>query len=159
MRIGKASDIHQLVKGRALILGGVKIDYHKGALGHSDADVLIHAIGESILGALALRDLGTHFSDSDNRYKDMDSMWMLKQIYQMMVEHNYCIGNIDSTIIIEQPKIARYIPQMTLNIANALCCNIDQINVKATRGEGMGFIGRGEGVFAESVCLLEKSFK
>lgn len=154
IRIGQSTDIHQLVKGRKLILGGVEIEHELGLLGHSDADALLHAIAESILGALALGDLGKHFPDTDIRYKDMDSLWMLKQVYKIMVEKGYMIGNLDAMIMIERPKMAPHIPEMRKNVAEALCCDIDQVSIKATRGEKLGFVGREEGVQAQCVVLL-----
>lgn len=154
IRIGQSTDIHQLVKGRKLILGGVEIEHELGLLGHSDADALLHAIAESILGALALGDLGKHFPDTDIRYKDMDSLWMLKQVYKIMVEKGYVIGNLDAMIMIERPKMAPHIPEMRKNVTEALCCDIDQVSIKATRGEKLGFVGREEGVQAQCVVLL-----
>lgn len=154
IRIGQSTDIHQLVKGRKLILGGVEIEHELGLLGHSDADALLHAIAESILGALALGDLGKHFPDTDIRYKDMDSLWMLKKVYKIMVEKGYVIGNLDAMIMIERPKMAPHIPEMRKNVAEALCCDIDQVSIKATRGEKLGFVGREEGVQAQCVVLL-----
>ena len=156
MRIGQSIDIHQLVAGRPLILGGVPIPCEKGLLGHSDADVLVHAIGESILGALALGDLGKHFPDTDPRYKDMDSMKILAKIYEMMKEKKYHIGNVDATILAEKPKMAPYIQQMRQNISDCLHCSMDQISIKSTRGEKMGFVGKEEGMVAMSICLLEE---
>lgn len=156
MRIGQSTDIHQLVYNRDLILGGVKIPYEKGLLGHSDADVLVHAIAEAIIGALSLGDLGKHFPDNDPHFKDISSLLILNEVYKMMTECGYIIGNIDSTIIIEEPKLAPYKEQMRENISKILHCNINQINIKATRGEKLGFIGRKEGVVAQAVVLLEK---
>ncbi|MDO4377789.1 MAG: 2-C-methyl-D-erythritol 2,4-cyclodiphosphate synthase, partial [Erysipelotrichia bacterium] len=156
MRIGQSTDIHQLVSGRDLILGGVKIPYEKGLLGHSDADVLVHAIAEAILGALALGDLGKHFPDNDDRWKDISSLIILDEVRKMMSVKEYTIGNIDATIIIEEPKLAPYKEQMRENIAKILHCKLEQINVKATRGEKMGFVGNKEGVIAQAVVLLEE---
>lgn len=156
MRIGQSIDIHQLVAGRPLILGGVPIPCEQGLLGHSDADVLVHAIGESILGALALGDLGKHFPDIDPAYKDIDSMKILAKIYEMMKEKKYHIGNVDATILAEQPKMAPYIQAMRRNIADCLHCSMNQISIKATRGEKMGFVGKEEGMAAMSICLLEE---
>lgn len=155
-RIGQSVDIHQLVEGRKLILGGVEIPHEKGLLGHSDADVLLHAIAESILGALALGDLGKHFPDTDAAYKDMDSLWMLKQVYHMMDERGYRIGNLDALIMIERPKMAPHISKMVENVTNALHCEKEQVSIKATRGERMGFVGREEGAQAQCVVLLMK---
>lgn len=155
-RIGQSTDIHQLVEGRKLILGGVEIEHLKGLLGHSDADVLTHAIAESILGALALGDLGKHFPDTDPKYKDMNSIWMLGQVYEKMIEKGYQINNLDALIMIERPKMAPHIETMRKNIANALHCEIDQVSIKATRGEKMGFVGREEGVQAQCIVMLSK---
>ena len=155
-RIGQSVDIHQLVEGRRLILGGVEIPHEKGLLGHSDADVLLHAIAESILGALALGDLGKHFPDTDDAYKGMDSLWMLKQVYRLMDEKGYRIGNLDALIMIERPKMAPHIQKMRENVASKLHCDISQINIKATRGEKLGFVGRQEGMVAQAVVLLRK---
>lgn len=155
-RIGQSTDIHQFVPERKLILGGVEIEHHLGLLGHSDADALLHAISEAILGALALGDLGRHFPDTDERYRDADSLMILNAVVGMMKERNFVIGNIDSMILIEKPKMSPHIEQMRLNIAQACECNIDVVNVKATRGEKLGFIGHEEGVVATATVLLEK---
>ena len=156
IRIGQSTDIHQLVNGRKLILGGVEIEHEMGLLGHSDADALLHAIAESILGALALGDLGKHFPDTDERYKDMNSLWMLRQVYKIMEEKGYAIGNLDAMIMIERPKMAPHIPTMRKHVAEALCCDMEQVSIKATRGEKLGFVGREEGVQAQCVVLLHK---
>ncbi len=156
IRIGQSMDIHQLVENRKLILGGVEIEHHKGCLGHSDADVLLHAISEAILGALALGDLGKHFPDTSDQTKDMDSMLILKGCVDMMKEKGYHIVNIDSTINIEKPKMAPHIQKMRENIAKMCECDIDQVSVKATRGEKMGFVGHEEGVLAIASVLVEK---
>ena len=156
IRIGQSTDIHQLVKGRKLILGGVEIEHEMGLLGHSDADALLHAIAESILGALALGDLGKHFPDTDERYKDMNSLWMLRQVYKIMEEKGYAIGNLDAMIMIERPKMAPHIPAMRKHVAEALCCDMEQVSIKATRGEKLGFVGPEEGVQAQCVVLLHK---
>ena len=156
IRIGQSTDIHQLVKGRKLILGGVEIEHEMGLLGHSDADALLHAIAESILGALALGDLGKHFPDTDERYKDMNSLWMLRQVYKIMEEKGYAIRNLDAMIMIERPKMAPHIPAMRKHVAEALCCDMEQVSIKATRGEKLGFVGREEGVQAQCVVLLHK---
>lgn len=156
MRIGQAMDIHQLVENRKLIIGGVEIPHEKGLLGHSDADVLLHAIAEAILGALAMGDLGKHFPDTDERYKGMNSLELLAQVIQWMEEKGYKIGNLDSTICIEKPKMASYIEQMRQNIATCCHCEINQISVKATRGEKMGFVGHEQGALALAVVLLEE---
>ena len=156
MRIGQGYDVHRLTEGRDLILGGVKIPYDKGLLGHSDADVLVHAVMDALLGAAALGDIGEHFPDTDPRYKDMDSMKILAKIYEMMKEKKYHIGNVDATILAEKPKMAPYIQQMRQNISDCLHCSMDQISIKATRGEKMGFVGKEEGMVAMSICLLEE---
>jgi len=156
-RIGQSTDIHQLVKNRDLILGGVKIESEFGLLGHSDADCLIHAIAEAILGALALGDLGSHFPDNDPRFKGLSSLVILKEVRQIMEKEGFKIGNVDSLILIEKPKMAPHIKNMVANIANALNCNTTQISVKATRGEKLGYIGRSEGVMAQAIVLLESS--
>lgn len=158
MRIGQSIDIHQLVEGRKLILGGVEIPYEKGLKGHSDADVLLHAIIESIIGALGEGDIGKHFPDTDDRYKGIYSMILLEETYKLMNEKGYKIGNVDAIIMTEQPKMAPHIPTMRHNIAKALHCDVTQINVKATRGEKLGFVGRGEGIVSQAVCLLENVY-
>lgn len=155
-RIGQSSDIHRLVEGRKLILGGVEIDHTKGLLGHSDADALLHAISEAMLGALALGDLGHHFPDTDPKWEGVSSLVILKEVDAMVKEKGYKVVNIDSLILIERPKMAPHIPEMRKNIAEALNIDIDQVSVKATRGEGLGYVGREEGVLAQAVVLLEK---
>ena len=156
MRIGQSKDIHKLVEVRDLIIGGVKIPYEKGLLGHSDADVLLHAIIESLIGAMGLKDIGTHFPDTDPRYKGISSLLLLDETYKMLEENGYEIVNIDSLINIEKPKMAPHIDQMRRNIAEHLHCDESRINVKATRGEGLGFVGRGEGAIAYAVCLIDE---
>ena len=156
MRIGQSTDIHRLVEGRKLILGGVEIPHDKGLLGHSDADALTHAVAEAILGALALGDLGHWFPDTDPKWEGVNSQVILKEVTRMMQERGYHIGNVDSLILIEKPKMAPHIEQMRKNFAEALNCDVDRISVKATRGEGMGFVGRQEGVLAQAVVLLEE---
>lgn len=156
MRIGQSSDIHRLQEGRKLILGGVEIESEKGLLGHSDADALLHAVAEAILGALALGDLGKHFPDTDEKWKGVSSLFLLKEVNKMMKDKGYRIGNVDSLILIERPKMAPHILQMRQNIADALECSLEQVSVKATRGEGIGFVGREEGVLAQAVVLLEE---
>ncbi len=156
MRIGQSSDIHRFGEGRRLVLGGVEIPYEKGLVGHSDADALTHAVAEAVLGALALGDLGHWFPDTDPKWKDIDSLVILRAVAQMMKEHGFRIGNVDSLILAEKPKMAPHIGQMRQNLADALECDISQVSVKATRGEGLGFIGRGEGVLAQAVVLLEE---
>ena len=155
IRIGQSIDTHPLKAGRRLVLGGVEVDSQKGLVGHSDADALLHAIGESILGALALGDLGTHFPDTDEKWHNVSSMLLLEAVYQKMHEVNYRIGNVDATILAEKPKLAPYITQMRENVAKTLHCDLDQVSIKATRGEKLGFIGQEEGVAALAVCLLE----
>ena len=156
MRIGQDVDIHQLIEGRPLILGGVNIEHSKGLLGHSDADVLLHAISESILGALALGDLGKHFPDTDPKYKNISSMILLGHVYTLMDQKGYRIGNVDATILAERPKMAPHIPFMRKNIAQVLHCSENQISIKATRGEKLGFVGQEKGIVSLSVCLLEE---
>lgn len=155
IRVGQSVDIHPLEDGRPLVLGGVQIDSPKGLKGHSDADVLLHAVAESILGAMAAGDLGTHFPDTDPKYKGISSMILLQHVGALMRENGWKIGNIDATVLAEKPKLAPYISQMQENIAKTLQCNADQVSVKATRGEKLGFVGRMEGMAAMSICLLE----
>ena len=155
-RIGQSIDIHQLVEGRDLYIGGVKIDHDKGLLGHSDADVLLHAIIESIIGALGLGDIGKHFPDTDPQYKGIFSMVLLEHCYQLMDKEGYEINNLDSIIMSEAPKMAPHIQKMRENVASKLHCDISQINIKATRGEKLGFVGRQEGMVAQAVVLLRK---
>lgn len=154
MRVGIGYDVHKLVDERELIIGGVNIPYEKGLLGHSDADVLIHAIMDSILGALALGDIGKHFPDNDAQYKDISSLILLERVYNIMKEAKYKIGNIDATIIAQKPKMASYIGEMRENISKVLKTPIENINIKATTTEKLGFEGRGEGISAQSICLL-----
>lgn len=156
IRIGNAMDIHQLVENRKLILGGVEIPHEKGCLGHSDADVLLHAVNEAILGALALGDLGKHFPDTAASTLDMDSKIILKEVVAMMKEKGFHVVNIDSTINIEKPKMAPHIQKMRENIAEICECDVDCVSVKATRGEKMGFVGHEEGVLAIASVLVEK---
>lgn len=156
MRVGMGYDVHKLVENRDLILGGVKIPYSLGLLGHSDADVLLHAIMDSLLGAAALGDIGKHFPDSDHRYKGISSIELLKHVGSLLKENNWLIENIDSTIIAQKPKMAPHIENMRKNISEALNINIDQINVKATTEEGLGFTGEGKGISSQSICLLTK---
>ena len=155
MRIGQSSDIHKLVEGRKLVLGGVEIPFEKGCLAHSDGDALIHAICESIIGAMGLKDIGTHFPDNDPKYKDISSMILLDKVYELMDNNGYKIVNLDSLIKIENPKMAPYIDKMRSNIANALHTDESNVNVKATRGEGLGFVGEGLGVEASAVVLID----
>ncbi|EXX84838.1 2-C-methyl-D-erythritol 2,4-cyclodiphosphate synthase [Paenibacillus darwinianus] len=154
IRIGQGFDVHQLTEGRPCIIGGVTIPYEKGLLGHSDADVLLHAVADAALGALALGDIGQHFPDTDPAFKDADSVKLLEHVWGLVKERGYKLGNIDSTIIAQQPKMAPYIPQMVEVIARVLEANADQVNVKATTTERLGFPGRGEGIAAQSVVCL-----
>ncbi|AHV99246.1 MULTISPECIES: 2-C-methyl-D-erythritol 2,4-cyclodiphosphate synthase [Paenibacillus] len=154
--VGQGFDVHQLVEGRPCIIGGVTIPYEKGLLGHSDADVLLHAISDAILGALGLGDIGRHFPDTDPAFKDADSLKLLEHVWALAKERGYRLGNVDSTIIAQKPKMAPYIPQMAEIIARALEAEPSQVNVKATTTEQLGFTGRGEGIAAQSiVCLLQ----
>ncbi len=154
MRIGSGFDVHQLVEGRKLIIGGVDIPYAKGLLGHSDADVLLHAICDALLGAAALGDIGKHFSDSDAKYKNIDSRILLRETARMVANAGFRIGNLDATIIAQAPKMAPHIPQMVQNIATDLGVAMNAVNVKATTTEKLGYTGRGEGIAAEAVALL-----
>lgn len=156
MRIGMGYDVHKLVEGRKLILGGVEIPYEKGLLGHSDADVLLHAIMDALLGASALGDIGKHFPDTDPAYKGICSLKLLEHVAGLLEEHRFVIENIDATIIAQKPKMRPYIDRMRENIAAALQVELDQINVKATTEEGLGFTGSGEGISSQAVCMLEK---
>ncbi|MDE6026428.1 MAG: 2-C-methyl-D-erythritol 2,4-cyclodiphosphate synthase [Lachnospiraceae bacterium] len=155
MRVGMGYDVHKLVDDRKLILGGVDIPYEKGLLGHSDADVLVHAIMDALLGAAALGDIGKHFPDNDSSFKDADSIELLRNVRVMIDRENMLIGNIDATVIAQMPKLAPYIPQMRENIAAALGVDIGQINIKATTEEGLGFTGEGKGISAQAICLLD----
>ena len=154
MRIGQGYDVHRLVEGRKLILGGVEIPYEKGLLGHSDADVLLHAVMDALLGAAALGDIGQHFPDSDERYKGISSVELLKEVGKILQENGYLIENIDSTVIAQRPKLLPYRPQMAKNIADALGIEPDQVSVKATTEEGLGFTGAREGISAQAIALL-----
>ena len=154
MRIGQGYDVHRLVEGRKLILGGVEIPYEKGLLGHSDADALLHAVMDALLGAAALGDIGQHFPDSDERYKGISSVELLKDVGKILQENGYLIENIDSTVIAQRPKLLPYRPQMAKNIADALEIEPDQVSVKATTEEGLGFTGTGEGISAQAIALL-----
>ena len=154
MRIGHGFDVHKLVEGRDLVIGGLKIDHKKGLLGHSDADVLVHAIMDSILGAMGQGDIGKHFPDTDIQYKDISSVALLKRGYHLMVESGYKIANMDATIIAQEPKLAPYIDEMRENLAKALNTKLSNINVKATTSEWLGYEGRKEGISSHSVCLL-----
>ena len=154
MRIGTGYDVHRLTEGRDLIIGGVNIPYDKGLLGHSDADVLLHAIMDALLGAAAMGDIGLHFPDTDDEYKDIDSIKLLKKVGLMLDEGRFIIENIDSTIIAQKPKMRPYIEEMRKNIAGALGIEVSQVNVKATTEEGLGFTGNGEGISAQAVCMI-----
>lgn len=156
MRIGSGYDVHKLVPDRDLILGGVKIPYDKGLLGHSDADVLVHAIMDALLGAAALGDIGKHFPDTDPAYKGISSMELLRRVKDLVEGRLFYIENIDATVIAQQPKLAAYIPEMIKNIASALGLEEDRVNVKATTEEGLGFTGAGLGIAANAVCLIEE---
>lgn len=154
MRVGLGYDVHKLVENRKLILGGVEIPYEKGLLGHSDADVLLHAIMDALLGAAALGDIGKHFPDTDIKYKGASSMMLLSEVYKIINNNGYSIGNIDATIIAQKPKMAPFIQAMRENIANTLNTSINNINIKATTEEGLGFTGTGEGISSQCICLL-----
>ena len=156
MRIGHGYDVHRLVEGRRLILGGVDIPHTKGLLGHSDADVLLHAISDALLGAAALGDIGKLFPDNDPAYKDADSLKLLKKVYVHLYHNGYTVVNIDATVIAQAPKLSPHIAQMRRNIAMALSLDISDVSVKATTEEGLGFSGDGSGIAAHAVCLIEK---
>lgn len=155
MKVGMGYDVHRLVEGRKLILGGVEIPYEKGLLGHSDADVLVHAVMDALLGAAALGDIGKHFPDTDPAYEGADSMKLLEEVRRLLDAENYIIGNIDATVIAQRPKLAPYIETMRENIAARLGIDKNQVNVKATTEEGLGFTGSGQGISAQAICLLE----
>ncbi len=154
MRIGQGFDVHQLVEGRKLTIGGVDIPFEKGLLGHSDADVLLHAICDALLGAAALGDIGRHFSDSDAKYKNIDSRILLREVLHLVREQGYRVGNVDATIIAQAPKMAPHIPQMIEHIVDDLRLEKSAVNVKATTTEHLGYTGRGEGIAAQAVVLL-----
>ena len=156
MRIGHGYDVHKLVECRDLILGGVQIPYEKGLLGHSDADVLLHAVSDALLGAAGLRDIGYHFPDTDPAYKGANSLELLRQVGQKVTKNGYRISNVDVTLIAQKPKVGIYIPQMIQNIASALQLDTARVNVKATTEEGLGFTGALEGISCHAVCLLEE---
>lgn len=156
MRIGFGYDVHRLVENKKMIIGGVEIPFEKGLLGHSDADVLVHAIMDSILGALALGDIGKHFPDTDNEYKDISSIELLSRVYKLMDGKGYKIGNVDGTIVAQRPKMAGYIEDMRRAVAKTLNMHIDDINIKATTTEWLGFVGKEEGISSYSVCILKK---
>lgn len=156
MRIGMGYDVHRLVEDRDLIMGGVKIPYEKGLLGHSDADVLLHAIMDALLGAAALGDIGKHFPDTEEQYKGISSLKLLEHVGKILDEHLYIVENIDATIIAQKPKMRPYIDEMRQNIADVLHLELDQVNVKATTEEGLGFTGTGEGISSQAICAIEK---
>jgi 2-C-methyl-D-erythritol 2,4-cyclodiphosphate synthase len=157
IRIGQGYDVHQLVEGRKCIIGGVEINHEKGLLGHSDADVLLHAICDAMLGAAALGDIGKHFPDTDENYKDADSRNLLRHVVSILKSHGFVLSNLDATIIAQAPKMAPHIEKMCMNIASDCGVARSQVNVKATTTEKLGFIGRGEGIAAEAVCLITAS--
>ncbi|HEY3309551.1 MAG TPA: 2-C-methyl-D-erythritol 2,4-cyclodiphosphate synthase [Desulfuromonadaceae bacterium] len=154
MRIGHGYDVHQMVEGRKLIMGGVDIPWEKGLLGHSDADVLLHAISDAVLGAIGEGDIGKHFPDTDPAFKGADSLILLRRVMQLAEDLGYCLGNVDATIIAQSPKMAPHIAQMIVNIAKVMNAGPDRVNVKATTEEGLGFSGRGEGIAAHAVVLM-----
>lgn len=156
MRVGTGYDVHKLVEGRDLILGGVKVPHTLGLLGHSDADVLLHAIMDALLGAAALGDIGKHFPDTDPAYKGISSIRLLTHVMGLLEEKGYSVGNVDAVIIAQKPKMAPHIPQMRKNLAEAMGVSETRVNIKATTEEGLGFTGRGEGIASQAVCLLEE---
>ena len=156
MRIGHGYDVHRLVEGRKLILGGVYIPWEKGLLGHSDADVLLHALMDALLGAAALGDIGKHFPDTDEQYRGADSMALLRHVCRILSEQGYTVGNVDCTILAQRPKLAPHIQQMRENIASALSVSVDRVSVKATTEEGLGFTGEGLGIAAHAVALINE---
>lgn len=156
MRIGHGYDVHRLVPDRRLVLGGVEVPFERGLLGHSDADVLTHAVMDALLGAAALGDIGQHFPDHDPAYAGADSLVLLDQVTVLLAERGWRVGNVDATVIAQRPKLASYIPQIRANLARRMGAELEQINVKATTEEGLGFTGGGEGIAAHAVVLLEK---
>lgn len=156
MRVGMGYDVHKLTKDRDLILGGVKIPWEKGLLGHSDADVLIHAVMDALLGAAALGDIGKHFPDTDPAYKGISSVKLLSHVMELLKENGFSVGNVDAVIIAQKPKMAPHIPQMKKNLAEAMGISENRVNIKATTEEGLGFTGREEGIASQAVCLLEE---
>lgn len=154
MRIGHGYDVHRLVEGRELVLGGVKIPYEKGLLGHSDADVLLHAVMDAVLGALALGDIGAHFPDTDEQYRGADSLALCRAVARLMHGKGYALGNVDATVLAQRPRLSPHISAMRAAIAEAFGCEADRVSVKATTEEGLGFTGSGEGIAAHAVCLL-----
>lgn len=159
MRAGIGYDVHRLVEGRDLILGGVKIPYEKGLLGHSDADVLLHAVMDALLGAAALGDIGRHFPDTQEEYRGISSLELLRRVGELLERELYLIENIDATIIAQQPKMAPHIPQMKKNVADVLYLREDQVNIKATTEEGLGFTGQGEGISVQAICSLRPALE
>ena len=157
IRTGTGYDVHRLVDGRKLIIGGVDIPHEKGLLGHSDADVLLHAICDALLGAAGLGDIGRHFPDTDGKYKGISSMTLLSEVNRLLADHGYRVNNIDATIVAEKPKMAPQVPGMIANIASAIAADESQVNVKATTTEGLGSIGRGEGIAAHAVCTITRA--
>lgn len=157
IRVGYGYDVHRLAEGRKLILGGVDIPFEKGLLGHSDADVLLHAITDALFGAAALGDIGSHFPDTDPRYKGADSLKLLEACGRELAEHGWSIGNIDATIVAQRPKLLPYVPQMRENIARVLNITVEQVSLKGKTEEGLGFTGTGEGMAVHTVCLIEKN--
>jgi len=156
MRVGIGYDVHRFAPGRKLILSGVEIPYEQGLLGHSDADVIVHAIMDALLGAAALGDIGQHFPDTDPEYEGISSIWLLQKVAQLLKENHYAVGNIDAIIIAQRPKMMPYLEQMRKNAAAALGIEAGRVSIKATTEEGLGFTGRGEGIAAQAVCLLEE---
>lgn len=156
MRIGQGYDVHKLVEGRKLILAGVDIPYEKGLLGHSDADVLTHALMDALLGACALGDIGKLFPDNDPTYKGADSLKLLDEVVRVLAENSFAVGNVDVTVIAQAPKLASFIPKMRENLARRLNVDVSRVSVKATTEEGLGFTGAGEGIAAQAVCLIEE---
>lgn len=159
MRIGTGYDVHKLVEGRKLIIGGVEIPHELGLLGHSDADVLLHAIMDALLGAAALGDIGKHFPDTDEKYKGADSMKLLEEVKRLLLEEGYVVSNVDATVIAQRPKLRPYIDTMIANVARVLEIQLNQVNIKATTEEHLGFTGREEGISAQAVCLLESIYE
>lgn len=157
MRIGHGYDVHRLVEGRPLLLGGVEVPFEKGLLGHSDADVLAHAVTDALLGAAALGDIGQHFPDTDERYRGADSLYLLRAAAELVRQAGYRVGNIDATVLAQAPKLAPYLPRMRENLAQACGIPVSAMSVKATTEEGLGFTGEGRGIAAHAVCLLEEA--
>ena len=156
MRVGIGYDVHPLVEGRRLVLGGVEIPFDKGLDGHSDADVLVHSIIDALLGAAGLKDIGAHFPSSDPQYKDISSLTLLRQVGGLLLSHGWKVGNIDAAVVAERPRLLDYIPQMRQRIAETLGIGMEQVGVKSTTSKGLGFLGKGEGIAAHAVALIEK---